>query len=101
MINGKLLVGWLLTELLTEATHNCQNVESGHGIVRVQQLRFEASTQRSADGVSMKINQIKRRLSNITVEGKIVDKSESRRVRTRYGPRSVADAKGNENGYVA
>ena len=40
----------------------------------------------------MKINEIKRGMSGITVEGKIVDKSESRRVSTRYGPRSVADA---------
>ena len=31
-------------------------------------------------------------MSGITVEGKIVDKSETRRVSTRYGPRSVADA---------
>lgn len=40
----------------------------------------------------MKINNIKRGMSGISVEGKILDKSESRRVRTRYGPRSVADA---------
>ena len=40
----------------------------------------------------MQINEIKRGMSGITVEGKIVDKSESRRVSTRYGPRSVADA---------
>jgi replication factor A1 len=40
----------------------------------------------------MKINEIKRGMSDITVEGKIVDKSEPRRVSTRYGPRSVADA---------
>jgi replication factor A1 len=39
----------------------------------------------------MKINEIKRGMSSITVEGEIVDKSETRRVRTRYGPRSVAD----------
>ena len=39
----------------------------------------------------MKINEIKRGMSSISVEGKIVDKSEPRRVRTRYGPRSVAD----------
>ena len=31
-------------------------------------------------------------MSSITVEGKIVDKSEPRRVQTRYGLRSVADA---------
>jgi len=40
----------------------------------------------------MKIEEIKRGMSGITVEGKIVDKSETRRVSTRYGPRSVADA---------
>ena len=40
----------------------------------------------------MKINKIKRGMSGITVEGKITDKSESRRVQTRYGPRSVCDA---------
>ena len=40
----------------------------------------------------MKINEIKREMSGITVEGKIVDLSEPRRVRTRYGLRSVADA---------
>jgi replication factor A1 len=39
----------------------------------------------------MKINEIKRGMSSITVEGEIVDKSQTRRVRTRYGPRSVAD----------
>jgi len=40
----------------------------------------------------MKINEIKRGMSGISVEGKIADISESRRVRTRYGSRSVADA---------
>ena len=40
----------------------------------------------------MKINEIKRGMSGITVEGKIVDESESRRVSTCYGSRSVADA---------
>jgi replication factor A1 len=44
------------------------------------------------DDEPMKINEIKRGMSDITVEGKIVDKSEPRRVNTRYGPRSVADA---------
>ena len=43
------------------------------------------------DDEPMKINEIKRGMSSISVEGKIVDKSEPRRVRTRYGPRSVAD----------
>ncbi|HIE18966.1 TPA: hypothetical protein EYP75_04490 [Candidatus Bathyarchaeota archaeon] len=39
----------------------------------------------------MKIREIKRGMSGISVEGKIVEKSETRRVRTRYGLRSVAD----------
>jgi replication factor A1 len=40
----------------------------------------------------MKIDEIKRGMSGITVEGKIADKSETRRVNTRYGQRSVTDA---------
>lgn len=40
----------------------------------------------------MNIDEIKRGMSGISIEGKIVDISEPRRVRTRYGPRSVADA---------
>ena len=40
----------------------------------------------------MKINEIKRGMSGISVEGEVTDKSEPRRVRTRYGPRSVCDA---------
>jgi len=44
------------------------------------------------DGESMKINEIKRWTSRISVEGTITEKSEPRRVNTRYGPRSVADA---------
>jgi len=40
----------------------------------------------------MKINEIKRGMSGISVEGKIADISEPRRVSTRYGQRSVADA---------
>ena len=40
----------------------------------------------------MKISEIKRGMSGITVKGKIVDISETRRVNTRYGERSVADA---------
>ena len=40
----------------------------------------------------MKINEIKRGMSGISVEGKITDMSEPRRVNTRYGQRSVADA---------
>jgi len=41
----------------------------------------------------MKINEIERGMSVVSVEGKITSKSEPRKVRTRYGPRSVADAK--------
>ena len=41
----------------------------------------------------MKVNKIERGMSIVSVEGKITFKSEPRRVRTRYGPRSVADAK--------
>ena len=40
----------------------------------------------------MKINEIKRGMNGISVEGKITDMSEPRRVSTRYGQRSVADA---------
>jgi len=40
----------------------------------------------------MMINELKRGMSGISVEGRIVDISEPRRVNTRYGPRSVADA---------
>jgi replication factor A1 len=40
----------------------------------------------------MKIKEIKRGMSGISVEGKIADISEPRRVSTRYGQRSVADA---------
>jgi len=40
----------------------------------------------------MKINEIERGKSSISVEGGITDKSEPRRVRTRYGPRNVCDA---------
>ena len=45
------------------------------------------------DGESMKINEIKRWTRSISVEGKITEKSEPRRVNTRYGPRSVADVR--------
>jgi ssDNA-binding replication factor A large subunit len=41
---------------------------------------------------TMKIGEIKRGMSNITVEGKVVDVSESRQVQTRYGKKNVADA---------
>jgi replication factor A1 len=40
----------------------------------------------------MKISEIRRGMNGIVSEGKIVEKSETRRVNTRYGPRSVADA---------
>ena len=39
----------------------------------------------------MKINEIQSGMSNISIEGTIVDKAETRRVNTRYGTRSVAD----------
>ena len=40
----------------------------------------------------MKINEVKQGMSNVTVEGKVIDISESRQVNTRYGPKRVADA---------
>ncbi len=40
----------------------------------------------------MKIAEIQRGMSNVSVEGKIIDISETREVNTRYGKRSVADA---------
>ncbi len=40
----------------------------------------------------MKINEIKYGMSGVSIEGKIIEKSEPRTVNTRYGPRSVADA---------
>ena len=40
----------------------------------------------------MKINEIKRGMSNISVTGEVTDKSERRRVRTRFGSRNVCDA---------
>ena len=40
----------------------------------------------------MKINEINRGMSGISVEGEVTDKSETRRVMTRYGPRNVCDA---------
>jgi replication factor A1 len=39
----------------------------------------------------MKIAEIQRGMSNVSVEGKIIDISETREVNTRYGKRSVAD----------
>ena len=39
----------------------------------------------------MKINEIEQGMSGVSVEGKITEKSEPRRVNTRYGTRSVAD----------
>ena len=40
----------------------------------------------------MKISEIQRGMSNVSVEGKIIDISEVREVNTRYGKKSVADA---------
>jgi ssDNA-binding replication factor A large subunit len=40
----------------------------------------------------MKINEIQRGLSNITLQAKIIDISDSRDVQTKYGKKSVADA---------
>jgi ssDNA-binding replication factor A large subunit len=40
----------------------------------------------------MKISDISAGMSNVSVEAKVVDVSESRDVQTRYGPRTVADA---------
>lgn len=40
----------------------------------------------------MKISEVKQGMSNVAVEGKIIDISEPRQVNTRYGPRRVADA---------
>jgi len=41
----------------------------------------------------MKIKEIRWGMSGITIEGKVIEKSEARRVRTRYGSRSVAHRK--------
>jgi replication factor A1 len=40
----------------------------------------------------MKISDITAGMSNVSLEAKVVDISETRDVQTRYGPRSVADA---------
>ncbi|MHA2408188.1 MAG: OB-fold nucleic acid binding domain-containing protein [Candidatus Ranarchaeia archaeon] len=40
----------------------------------------------------LKINEITVGMSGVSTEGKIIEKSESRNVRTRYGPRNVANA---------
>jgi replication factor A1 len=40
----------------------------------------------------MKINEIKRGMANISIEGRVIDISEPRQVQTKYGPRNVADA---------
>ena len=40
----------------------------------------------------MKISEIKRGMSNITLQAKIVDISPPRQVQTKFGARSVADA---------
>ena len=40
----------------------------------------------------MKIGEIQRGMSNVSIEGKVVDISETREVNTRYGKKTVADA---------
>lgn len=40
----------------------------------------------------MKISEIKRGMSNVSIQGKVIDVSESRTVQTKYGKRNVADA---------
>ena len=40
----------------------------------------------------MKINEINRGMSNISLRAKVIDISETRDVQTRYGKKSVADA---------
>lgn len=40
----------------------------------------------------MKISEIQRGMSNITIEGKVIDIGEDRSVNTRYGKKTVADA---------
>ena len=40
----------------------------------------------------MKISEIKRGSSNVTIQAKVIDISDSRDVQTKYGKRSVADA---------
>ncbi len=41
----------------------------------------------------LKINEIERGMNGVSTEGKIIEKSEPRSVNTRYGTRSVADVK--------
>lgn len=40
----------------------------------------------------MKISEIQKGMSNISIEGKVIDISDPREVNTRYGKKSVADA---------
>jgi len=40
----------------------------------------------------MKINELKLGIGNVSIEGKVIDISETRDVQTKYGKRSVADA---------
>ena len=50
----------------------------------------------------MKIADIKVGMSNVSLEAKVVDISETRDVRTRYGPKTVADATlEDETGQIA
>ncbi len=46
----------------------------------------------TGDSESMKINEIKYGMSDLSIEGEITEKTEPRTVNTRYGMRSVADA---------
>jgi len=47
----------------------------------------------TGDGDQMKINEIKYGMSGVFIEGRITEKSEPRTVNTRYGRRSVADVR--------
>ncbi len=50
----------------------------------------------------MKISDLKEGMSNVSIEGKIIEMSEPRSVTTRYGKRNVADALiEDESGEVA
>ena len=40
----------------------------------------------------MKISEINRSMSNVSIEAKVIDISEPREVQTRYGKKNVADA---------
>lgn len=55
-------------------------------------MRKELNKLITGDSESMKINEIKYGMSDLSIEGEITEKSEPRTVNTRYGMRSVADA---------